>query len=107
MKQTGLFDQGDEFDREKARGARDRGIAKVAANNGEFLVEARACALDILQRQPTIVMDDVRRTCLLSPAHHNAWGAVFKTKDFIWTGRYRQSALVQGHGNMQREWRRV
>jgi len=83
---------------------RDIGIRRVAESNREFLESARAIAKR-LARYRTITCDDVRKVCSVQPKHSNSWGALFKTKDWEWTGQYRKSALVQGHGNMQRVWR--
>ena len=94
-----------QFDIERARALRDEGIAAVAENNESFLREARRLARLIAEITGTVTCDDVRGVCMLDPHHHNAWGAVFKHKDFEWTGQYRQSKVVQGHGNMQRIWR--
>ena len=95
----------DEFDITLARKFRDDGILQVANNNPHFLNTARELARRIAKKRGTVTADLVRRNCPLTPHHPNAWGAVFKTKDFEWTGEYKQSALVQGHGNMQRVWR--
>ena len=97
--------QTDLFDLAEARKQRDEGIRRVAENNAEFLEAARGTARLIAQGKGEVTADDVRKGCPLAPIHHNAWGAVFKTKEFEWTGRFAQSALVQGHGNLQRIWR--
>lgn len=94
-----------QFDIFEARKQRDEGLKQVAANNQDFLKQARGTARLIAQTKGTVTADDVRNGCPLIPIHPNAWGAVFKSKEFEWTGRYKQSALVQGHGNMQRVWR--
>ncbi len=94
-----------EFDLQAARDARDEGIGKVASSNQEFLKHARFMAKEMAAVAGEVTADDVRRNVLLYPLHPNAWGAVFKDKRFVWTGRYKQSAQVQGHGNMQRVWR--
>lgn len=94
-----------EFDKDKAIAARDEGIEKVASNNAEFLVAARAVAKELCVKNGDVTSDDVRKVCPVLPTHFNAYGAVFKTPDFTFTGEYRMSTLVQGHGNMQRVWR--
>ena len=95
---------GVQFDLIEALAQRDAGIQRVADNNTDFLIEARAIARTIARRDGTVTADDVRRECALVPLHPNAWGAVFRDDAFAWTGNYRRSALVQGHGNMQRVW---
>jgi hypothetical protein len=94
----------EQFDLLAACQARDEGIRRVAENNQEFLVEAREVALRIAKRKGTVTADEVRRECELTPLHPNAYGAIFKSPKFKWTGSYRRSALVQGHGNLQRVW---
>ena len=84
---------------------RDEGIRQVAENNTEFLKIARAVAKNQARLLGAITSDDVRRVCPVEPLHPNAYGAIFKTKDWEWQGYYRKSSLVQGHGNMQRVWK--
>lgn len=95
----------EQFDLVEALKGRDEGIARVAENNESFLAAARATARRIARRKGSVTADDVRAECSLEPLHPNAYGAVFKSRDFIWTGAYRRSSLVQGHGNLQRVWR--
>ena len=96
-----------QFDLLEALRARDEGMKRVAENNEHFLDIARLTAKSIAGRKGDVTADDVRRECPLDPLHPNAWGALFKTKSFQWTGQFRRSALVQGHGNLQRVWRLV
>ena len=84
---------------------RDRGLKQVADNNQHFLEVARNVARQVAMRRGTATSDDVRRECTLDPLHPNAWGAVFKGKEWEWTGRYRMSHVVSRHGGMQRVWR--
>ena len=93
------------FDLEQARDARDQGLRRVCLNNQEFLKEARLTAQRLCRSLGTITNDDVRRECAVLPNHPNAWGAVFKSRAFEWTGAYIPSAMVQRHGAMQRVWR--
>ena len=95
----------DFFDAERAEEAKEAGIRRVADNNEEFLEHARIDAMLICARKGTVTADDLREVCLVRPLHYNAWGAVFRCKDFEPTGEVRQSKLVQGHGNLQRVWR--
>ncbi len=97
---------GPEFNRKRAEEEREKGIRRVAENSQDFLKEARRVARLLLEVRPTIIMDDVRKHCTLDPLHPNAWGAVFKHKDFQWTGQMRQSDIVTRHGGLQRVWRR-
>ena len=93
-----------EFNLVEAIDRPDAGIRQVAENNEHFLEVARNIARSLAECRIEITADDVRKDCPIEPLHPNAWGAVFKTNEFEWTGEYRRSALVQGHGNMQRVW---
>jgi len=93
------------FNLVEALAERDEGIRLVAENNQQFLDVARSTAKHLARWRGEVTCDDVRKVCTIEPLHPNAWGALFKTKEWEWTGRYRKSALVQGHGNMQRVWR--
>lgn len=95
----------EQLDLMKALERRDDGIRKVAENNQRFLQVARRIAKSQAVIHGTVTMDDVRYHCPLDPLHPNAWGAVFKTKDFEFTGRFVQSEAVSRRGGMQRVWR--
>lgn len=84
---------------------KNQGIRQVAENNEHFLFVARNIARSLAECRIEITSDDVRRSCPIEPLHPNAWGAVWKHKDFVWTGKYRQSRVVSRHGGMQRVWR--
>jgi hypothetical protein len=63
---------------EKARLARDAGMATAAAAEGaEFAVEAYATIVNIARRQATVHVDDVLTTMKIKPVHPNAWGRVW------------------------------
>lgn len=97
----------EQFDLVEALERRDDGIRQVAENNERFLRVARELAQQIAKHKRGITCDDVRAVCPLDPLHSNAWGALFKAKGWQWTGEYRRSALIQGHGNLQRVWRYI
>jgi hypothetical protein len=97
--------QTDLFDLAEARKQRDEGIRRVAENNAEFLEAARGTARLVANSKGQVTADDVRKGCPVLPLHPNAWGAVFKGKEWEWTGQYRQSEAVSRHGGMQRIWR--
>jgi len=84
---------------------RDKGINQVADNNEHFLEVARFHARDQARRRGAITADDVRKVCPLDPLHPNAYGAIFKSGEWEWTGQYRRSHAVSRHGGMQRVWR--
>jgi len=95
----------EEFDLSVALQRQEDGIRQVAENNHEFLIAARGTAKLVAQSKGTVTSDDVRAGCPLVPLHPNAWGAVFKSKEFVFTGQYHQSKLVSRHGAMQRVWK--
>lgn len=95
------------FDLDRAMAAKDAGQRRVEENNERFMESARTTAKKISKRKGWVTADDVRRECPFEPLHHNAWGAVFRKKNFVWTGEFRRSELEQGKGNMQRVWRWV
>lgn len=92
------------FNFQEAMTARRAGQKRVEENNKRFMSEARRVAKRISIRKGDVTADDVRRECEFEPLKYHAWGAVFLTKNFVWTGERRRSALVQGHGNEQKVW---
>ena len=97
--------QCDLFDPARAARARDLGIKRVSARCGGWVARARHVARMIALERGSVTADEVRAVIYArgdKPAHHNAWGAVFR--GMRWTGEFRKSALVQGHGNLQRVW---
>jgi hypothetical protein len=85
---------------------RDAGIAAISARNQTFLETVRGAARMICRRHGTVTADDVRKWADengIEPTGKNAWGAVFKSRDFVAVG-FTTSRQVQGHGNLQRVW---
>lgn len=95
----------EQYDIFQARTARDEGIDQVSSHNLGFMDAARSVARMLCRVQGTVTSDDVRKHSQVEPDHPNAWGAVFRSKEFEFTGEYRQSKLVSRHGAMQRVWR--
>lgn len=63
---------------EEADRQRDRGMALAAHAEGpDFATAAYMAIRAVALRQITVHVDDVRRQCLLQPAHPNAFGAVW------------------------------
>ncbi len=93
------------FNLSEAIARKEQGIQQVADNNEHFLEVVRNIARSLAEAKYEITCDDVRKLCPIDPLHPNAWGAVFKTKEWEWTQKFRRSSLVQGHGNLQRVWR--
>ncbi len=96
----------DLFDTIKAKLERDKGLDKVEGNNDSFVHRMRAHAKHIAQRTGHVTSDDLRRYASshgLEPKHPNAWGAVFRGKQWICIGR-RKSTLASNHAREIRIW---
>ena len=105
---SGQFSMMPIFDAAGARAARDRGITQAADGKAAWLEDVRQYALSIIDQRGEVTSDDLRRRFTLEAGwHFNTWGAVFKDRRFAWTGRYATSAIVAGHGNQIRIWRRA
>ena len=90
-----------------ARRERDLGIARVADNNQVFLETMRGAARMICRNKGQVTADDVREwadRAGIEPTNKNAWGAVFKSAEFVMVG-YTTRRQVQGHGNIIRIWK--
>ena len=92
------------FNLDRALEEKKKGIRRAAFDNEEFLAEARMWARKIAAEKGEVASDDVRRVCMTYPRHHNTWGAVFKSPEFEFTGRYRTSQIVASHGRILRIW---
>ena len=97
-----------ELDMAKSIREKDRVLDHMSMAHKEWLEIARGVAVDIMLEKGDATADDVRfvmYAAKMFPRHHNAWGAVFRDKRFVWTGEYRRSAVPDHKGNMQRVWR--
>ncbi len=96
-----------EFDLTLARLEGELGMEQVAKGNVRWIELAREVARAIAKAQGTVTADDVRHVFYARghrPEHPNAWGAVFRGSGLRWTGAFNHSAVVAGHGNLQRVW---
>lgn len=88
--------------------ARDAALEQVGGNAGTWTDRARSVARRLARERGSVTADEVRLVMEAAedhPHHFNAYGAVFgKGSGMTWTGRFRRSALVRGHGNLQRVW---
>ena len=92
---------------DRARGERDKGMKRVAANNREFLIIMRDFARQICREKGWVCADDLREWAHghnLKPTHYNAFGTILTAKEFI-PGEYIVSKQAQGHCNRVRVWR--
>lgn len=88
---------------------RDTGIARVTCANATFIETMRSVARMIARKQGTVTADDLRDYVadhpeIERPTSSNAYGAIFRCKDFEAVG-YVISRQPQGHGNRTLRWR--
>jgi hypothetical protein len=93
-----------EFNKQLAIDFKEQGIRQIAQNNQHFCKVARNVAASLIRRNGKVTSDDVRRNCPLEPLHPNAWGAVFRDKQFKWTGEFVTSKAVSRRAGVQRVW---
>lgn len=99
------------FDAAESERRKEAGIA-VAAEGREYLLEiARDRARLVARERGEVTMDDVVAALVadgFDPAQlGNAAGAVFKGKEWAFTGRFVRSARVASHSNLLRVWRKA
>jgi hypothetical protein len=73
---------------------RDEGIARVETNNHEFVVQLRRVARKHSDKHGKVTVDDLRLWAdahQVIPAHRNAYGAIFKGRDWRLVGRQRST----------------
>ena len=95
------------FDAKFSAAARDRGISITILNNKEFIDEARSIARFICRQKGTICMDDVRRVTEsrgLEPKTSAAFGAIFRSGEWMFTGEWRNSTYISNHSRVNRVW---
>ena len=86
------------------RELRDEGIRQVTVSNTEWIAKARAMAVRHCIKCGQVSADDLRNDELgLPPGHYNAWGAIFKDKQFKQVG-YKQSSIPHMHATVIRIW---
>lgn len=85
------------------------GIAKVASNNSTFKDLLRAKAIQLSLERGSVSIDELRVYCEengIRPAHHNAYGSIFRGKEWELVGR-KPSEFPSNHGREIRIWRYV
>lgn len=78
---------------------KERGLNLVESNNMEFVQTMRAYARKEIKRKGCVSIDEVRAYAdkeKLKPDHCNAFGSIFRTKDFIPVGR-KNSQVPSNH----------
>lgn len=103
-----MSEQASLFDQTEANRRKVAAMENLEDRHEDWLYFARLEAVRIARIKGRVTADDVRAELEkrnIHPKHSNAWGAVFRDKRLVWTGKFRRSALPQGKGNIQRVWR--
>ena len=108
MTQASLFDNARQpFDLATGQRLRDEGIERAAAQCPTLLDEAREIARNIARRNGTVTAEDVCR--VLGERKHKAMGngfaAIFKSREFEWTGKWVQCERIAARSRFNRVWR--
>jgi hypothetical protein len=100
------------FDLAAGREARDEGIEQAAnaKDRQMHLEEARAVAMMIARERGCVTADDVayyyyQRGIRLQSRLGQAMGALFRGKEWKWTGEIVPSVQKKNHARLQRVWR--
>ena len=86
---------------------RDRGCALVESNNTDFIEAMRFHAKKFIELAGQVSIDELRAKALelgLEPAHCNAWGSVFRTKDFK-AVEFKKSQVASNHSRRVIIWK--
>ncbi len=95
------------FDARRGREERDDGVMLVEHSNAVFIKMLRSVARQLSEYYGTVDSDDLRNWAFgvgAKPAHPNAWGAIFRGKEWIAVG-YKTSTLASNHARTIRVWR--
>ena len=82
------------------------GMNLIELHCGDFCETMRKVARGMIKEKGSITCDDLRRFANkhgIEPHHPNAWGAIFRTKDFIMLG-YKKSQLLSNHARRIAIW---
>jgi len=96
------------FDLERGRKLRDEGIRRASkAKDPHFLFEAKLIARQIAVDRGEVTSDDVAKEMQARgyPPLGRAAGSVFRTGDWEWTGKLKQTEQSQSHGAPIRVWK--
>ena len=88
---------------------RDYGLDLVEANNMSWVERIRKVAQHISNQHGSVSADDLRRYAKKNndhPAHHNAWGSVFRGRGWLVIGR-KKSTIASAHAREIMVWRWV
>lgn len=87
--------------------ARDLALKKVELNHQSFVETMRGIARMLCREKGKITADDLREWAekeKIEAPSSAAWGAVFKSKDFICVG-YSMSRRENRHAGLLRQWK--
>lgn len=82
------------------------GLDLVENNNQVFIGTMRSRARDLARRDGSVTTDDLRGEAIalgIEPEHPNAWGAIFKGREWQAVG-YESSVHPSNHGRVIRRW---
>lgn len=82
------------------------GLALVERNNPNFVETMRSRARVLARRNGAVTSDDLRGEAIalgVEPAHPNAWGAIFRGKEWALEG-FEPSVHPSNHGRTIRRW---
>jgi hypothetical protein len=89
--------------------AKEAGKDQAAENKASLLAHARKIALRLGKGGQEVTADDVARELHREEisifALGNAAGALFKGKEWKWTGEFRRSERAHANGNLLRIWK--
>lgn len=89
------------------REARDKGIASVSSHNEDWSYRARQAMRRACHQRLTVSAVDLQRWAKNNddwPEHMNAFGAVFRGKEWVWTGDLVQCRHKKGHARTVKVW---
>lgn len=94
------------FDKKRARELRDQGIAIASQNKATDLAIARDIARMLADRFGKVNIDMVQDRLIRRGIDlGNTAGAIFKTKEWEWTGEVIQSSRISNRARIIRVWR--
>lgn len=98
------------FDLIEAERQAEAGIARAQLRRPNLTAEAKETAVMLGRRKGRVTADDVQRTLIEERGYGphdlgNAAGSIFRDRTkWRFTGEYRKSTRVCGHGNLLRVW---
>lgn len=102
MEQQRLFDQ------RAGAAARDAGMKQAADRKNSLLEYARGIAYRLALKNGTVTADCVAKSLVrsgITEDQFGCWmGSLFRGRDFVFTGEFRQSDRVSNHGRYNRVW---